>query len=324
MNQTTINCNCWKSLSNIKILNDYFDYWDKVIKDWMNYKSNKIEEDFIKSLNFSGEYELQEDYMPEPYWGDPRNCSIVVANFNPAGGDDQNSFTWREFANCCLLRMVTFVNNNKYSDLALDFPLWENEDWIKKYAPYLEKYGGRKWWKSKQEWINNLINSDKRPFAIELCGWHSAKWSSSSFINAWDNELIVKKYVCNHFIKPMLSAIEMCDAKLGICIGKGLGELLDKLNNCFSDESVHFSGITDKNYKISYDNVTVRGSKTSYKNIIVERSTNKKPIKRYYRVFKHNICNKYIINTWVVGSNKHPSELFYQFEKMLINAINNQ
>ena len=119
----------------------------------------------------------------------------------------------------------------------------------------------------------------------------------------------------------MLSAIEMSDANLGICIGKGLGELLDKLNNCFSDESVHFSGITDKNYKISYDNVTVRGSKTSYKNIIVETSINNKTIKRYYRVFKHNISNKYIINTWVVGSNKHPSELFYQFEKMLINAI---
>lgn len=282
------------------ILYRYIDYWDEVIDKWFYDVIDKEQKPFLK-LYFQGKYQFQMEYMPEPYWGDPLNCSIVIINYNPAGGDDQNSFTWKEFADCCKIRMVSYVKQHKYSNLAIPFPIINDDA---DCPDFLRKYGGRNWWLGKKQWSSSIVeyilHNDENvpPFGLELCGWHSEKWNSN-----FTDELKPNKELCNsvikYFVLPLIAAIKMSKTQIGLCVGKKLGKLLDAFGCDITKRIVKH--IT--NYK-SYNNDD--GIKPNDK-------------ERYYRVYK--ICDEYIINTWSIGSNKHPSEDFHSFEKQLIDAI---
>lgn len=289
------------------VLHEFVDYWDRVIEDWF-YDVIDADQEHVFDLSYEGKYKFQKDYMPEPYWGNPQKCSIVIIDYNPAGGDDQNSFTWREFANSNKTRMVSYVKQHKYSKLALAFPILEKDD--KKCPDFLRKYGGRKWWLTKKEWIDRFVsigsaqnnncsknNENKKPFAIELCGWHSAKWSSN-FNQILQNNKALYKSVIIHFLLPMLAAIKKSDLHLGVCVGKRFGDIFSRIGN---DVTCNIPLKTKCKY------VKDDGLKPNSK-------------ERYYRVYQ--ICNEFIINTWSIGSNKHPSDEYKQFEKDLIEAIN--
>ncbi len=288
------------------VLHEFVDYWDRVIEDWF-YDVIDADQEHVFDLSYEGKYKFQKDYMPEPYWGNPQKCSIVIIDYNPAGGDDQNSFTWREFANSNKTRMVSYVKQHKYSKLALAFPILEKDD--KKCPDFLRKYGGRKWWLSKKEWLDRLVSfgtsqktdcndNNKKPFAIELCGWHSAKWNSDFSQKILDNKhLHLTITVAQHFILPMLAAIKKSDSHFGVCVGKKFGNIF----SCFGKDVTCDISLM---IKCKYDNNN--GLKPNNK-------------ERFYRVYK--ICDEYIINTWSIGSNRHPSEDFKYFEKELIEAI---
>ncbi len=307
MNQTV--CTVFKN-SNVSvdiILREFIDYWDAVIENWF-YNVIDIDQKPFFNLNFNGKYKFQDNYMPEPYWGDPFSSSIVVINYNPAGGDDSNPFTCRDCANCPKTRMVSYVKQHKYSELALQFPIIEEDP--NNCLDFLRKYPGRRWWLTKKEWIDRFVsigsaqsdncsknNENKKPFAIELCGWHSAKWSSN-FNQILQNNKDLNKSVIIHFLLPMLAAIKKSDLHLGICVGKRFGDFFSH----FGKDVTY--GIPLKT-KCKY--VKTDGLKPNSK-------------ERYYRVYQ--ICNEFIINTWSIGSNKHPSDEYKQFEKDLIEAIN--
>lgn len=281
------------------ILREFIDYWDSIIDKWF-YDVIDIDQKPFFNTNFQGKYKFQDNYMPEPYWGNPFNCSIVIINYNPAGGDDSNSFTCRDCANCHKTRMVSYVNQHKYSDLALPFPIFEKDS--NKCPDFLRKYPGREWWLEKKDWIDRLVSfgdkqqkcgSTQKPFAIELCGWHSAKWSLNFYQRIIDDNCL-KNSVITHFLLPLLAAIKKSDSHLGVCIGKQFDKILKLFGNevFVKDKDIY---TLDKGYK---------------------------PIdkERYYRVYK--ICDEFIINTWSVGSNRHPSDEYKNFEEELINNIN--
>ena len=95
-------------MTNFDLQRDFIDYWDNVIKAWFkcaNFESldpdkingltcqkekEAIDEqknviEAINNKNSNKDYKLITMHMPEPYWGNPNNCSIVLLDYNPAG-----------------------------------------------------------------------------------------------------------------------------------------------------------------------------------------------------------------------------------------------
>ena len=211
-------------------LDKFIDYWDDVIRRWFD---NDIES--RQQLFFSckpKQLELTSMHMPEPYWGDPYNCSIVIANYNPAGGTDRNRHAYRE----CADWKHTFINEVKkrgYSEVVKDFPI------IKDIAPqggvcWWEDYGGRNWWLKRcdwlQKWIINALESTERitgnPFAIEFCAWHSEKWLAQCNSFYKKNETL-RETINTYFIDTLVDAISHSKAKLGVCVGSQFEKLLE-------------------------------------------------------------------------------------------------
>ena len=105
--------------------------------------------------------------------------------------------------------MIEYVNRKNYSALASDFPLLKTTEELEQDERWwLRSYGGRKWWLRKKEWIQHLVQAwkdskneqskgketecsidIKRPFAIELCGWHSQNWNDSTANITGNNDI---------------------------------------------------------------------------------------------------------------------------------------
>ena len=285
---------------------EFINYWDGVIAQWLEDKT--IEKD--QAPFFDGnKLALQRDYMPEPYWGNPCECSMVVVNYNPAGGDDHNPFTyWPCQDNPCTL--VNFVKKYSYSELALTFPLLsDNLESVKVKGlehdmRFLLSYPGRKWWMRQNLWIERLTNfsqkpTSKNPFVIELCGWHSEGWKGTVELL---QEPSLKNSIVAHVINPMYDAIMQSDTRLGICIGKQFGEILSSV--------------------AGFEDITKEIGQSKFPHLVYDSEKGLRPIKekeRYYGIYRKG--DTHIINTWSVGSNHHPSEEFSVFERLLIQLI---
>ena len=183
---------------------DYINEWDSIIDNWMK------DPNVLTPLR---EGNLSEKHLPEPYYGDIDNCSIVIINLNPGEGMDYQHWNNR-------MKQGTDINeamHKKYSGFAKSFPLLNGN------TPSAE------WWKQRRiRWISRIleimgIKTDKNPFAIELCPLHSKDFK----INALNYVDHLKK------VNPKLDVIEVIkiaikssDAKIGLATGKPIYELL--------------------------------------------------------------------------------------------------
>lgn len=185
------------------ISKDFIDYWDDVINIWLG-KKDKIPNEYTTVTKNDEESKLDVEiekeqaewfnvtdklrpiHIPEPYWGNPCNCSIVIVNYNPGGGTEMNPHTYRGKGDSYPVdTMVKYVNENKYSQLAKDCPILKNE------PSWFCSYEGWKWWDNKKQWIQHLEESilqekddsqDARvslPFCIDICAWHSRQWKNN-------------------------------------------------------------------------------------------------------------------------------------------------
>ena len=226
------------------VLNNFKDYWDGVIASWLEGEFAPEQHQILEKL-----LNLSREHMPEPYWGNPEKCSIVIANYNPAGGTDRNRHTYFNCANW----KRTFINevkNSKYSEVALDFPIIDEPNLNESIPAWWEDYGGGGWWRYiihnwlKKNIINNgklhdlLVNhnidttkikecGNKKPFAIEFCGWHSKSWSSNACERLYKDEKL-QSIIDKYFINVLVEAIKHSDSQLGVCTGKQLYDLLSK------------------------------------------------------------------------------------------------
>lgn len=307
---------------------DFVEYWDQVIRIWLekdsNYYGESVSEKkpykylYNKAINIEKDQlpwfknhiisnYLHPIHMPEPYWGNPGNCSIVIVNFNPAGGGDMNPHTYLGCLNCqkCnsnddINTIINYVKKNDYSSLALSFPIWD--DVLPKPMQWLESYSGRSWWLKKKQWVNHLIEgkSEKKPFVMELCGWHSLNWPKIEEVISKDKDLV--DTIIKHSITPMINAIKNSDMKLGVCIGKQFNDLLPQL-------------IKNSTIKIKFEIVLNCIGK-----VMINNKNNKMQERtRYYNVYK--VDGVYLLNTWVVGSNIHPSAEFANIENLLLKIL---
>lgn len=361
--------------------NEFITYWNRVINIWLKgddgIQENALrgkEECFYKdgkdtTLNVYIEKEqsywfkdeslrklLCPIHMPEPYWGDPGCCSIVVVDYNPAGGTDMNPHTYRGNGVYPVNTMIDYVNKESYSKLAKDFPILKAKKELEKDKRWwLRSYGGRQWWRRKIEWMLHLTQPDSEPskewpenvsypFAIELCGWHSPNWPDNT--KAIDDNNDLKESIRKWFVNPLLESIEESTSKMAVCVGAQfkpsiLTKYFDKGNINITKDIANFlpikvtegvKYIETVNYKyrikIMNDNeVSPVLSKDSMETINMGVSINKigkeKETTRYYRVY--NVVEKgknhIILNTFAPGSNHHPAKEFWEFEKELLRVI---
>lgn len=97
---------------------NYIDYWDDLIKNWANTGEIPNREQ-VWANHFKDEF--VNDLMPEPYWGNPEECSLVYIGYNPYGKKD-------DYPNQCHRnskdnnRTVCGLLSPKYSEYAKKFP----------------------------------------------------------------------------------------------------------------------------------------------------------------------------------------------------------
>ncbi len=252
-------------------IKEYLSYWDNVVCDWFCGRIDKEQRLFIDDISLK----LNILHMPEPYWGNPEICSIVIANYNPGGGADRNRHTFHDCANCPE-SFINQVKNYGYSNVVKPFPIIDEptETFDKEHPCWWKEYGGRKWWLNKMKWIDEVLSDikhDKKPFAIEFCGWHSEAWPPQACAKVYQKDDL-KKYVNEYFIEPLAGAIHNSGLKVGICVGKQFYDLFKQLS-----QEIPFPAFKD-----------------------IQES------KRYY-IHVFNIKDARIIVVWGKGRNRYPS-----------------
>lgn len=348
---------------------EFVKYWDNVIRAWfmcangqyeippfdynrkknLSPESNKdLEEQItmIESINTTvgknhKKYTIHPSHMPEPYWGDPDNCSIVLLDYNPAGGSNVSYQTSIECVDCGKFpnSLTKFVKNHKYSELAKGFPLLQDgkkpimvylEDDTSEDISWITKYGGYQWWQEKKEWLNHIAkeiplnnNLDYMPFGMELIGWHSEGWGNNM---RWvNNDNYIPTILSETVLEPLFDTV-INNNTIAVCIGAEFKfTTLQNLNN------------TNKGYRIEDKTecvICLKSNKLNqkYSAKLEQDSKNKKDISikvvkkdkiRYYRLYKmiKGNDNIFILNTWAQGGNKQPAEHFWEAENIILNAI---
>ena len=357
--------NRWKIMADLK---DFIDYWDDVVRQWLDNgadiskfggvaaEQRDVIEAINKTVGTDPDCQLQTKHIPEAYWGDPRKCSIVIVNYNPAAGPTPNRHSTINCKNCTsfsAMTLIKFVDKYKYSDLACTPVMFEpvvGKEWFSDPAT---GYVGYDWWQKKREWIEHLVESicgnvkekEKRsPFSMELCAWHSKKWSNDL---SWvDN---VKGIIGDRFVNPLYLALQNSlwdsEVKIAVCIGSEFNfEMLEKffgknitdiskdisknISKNISDDFIQEIEADDKNYgnngkKYKYKVVFKNGN--IHVETEIDNNGKKQKKNRNYRVFMLSGSGKryFILNTHYRGGNSHPAKHFWPFEDVLINKIKN-
>lgn len=265
--------------------NVYFQNYSKTTR-----KKNKgIEHSPLYSNGDSIEYYK---YRPEPYLGDPYNCSIVMLNLNPGfGGEDGDKpLHWKD-------------------GVLVDDKICKNYYYYAKVFPYIQEddnrhEGAKKWWQPRKVWLDNFvekvvggIKASSAPFAIELCPWHSKSWKDLKY----KEDEYLKNYILSYVIAPAIEAAKGAQVKFPVCIGKSFEIILDLL---------HF---VKTNYVWNTQSPATLEVWPSDPN-------DGHKIQRTYQLLK-NDKNEYILNIWAPGSNKVPSEKFENVEKIIMEEI---
>ena len=262
-------------------LSSYIQSWDQTIASLF---VNPLITNFPMNLGIK----IQNDFIPEPFMGDPNNCSLVIVNLNPGAGVCHSCFKQQNIVGT----LVNKVKSLGYSNAVKDFPyLRDGEtvgltDW--------NDSPGRKWWKSKERWIKHMLNicvpsydsnypipDDYYPFAMEMFAWHTNSWPSKlngkmkkdgSFGNTIESDVI----------EPLYEAIKKSKFKIAICVGKPIGAIIGSFGT----------------FNMIYSDKPINGNE------------------RQYDIY-HDGDDCYIINTWAPGGNTYPSKDFETKEEMI-------
>lgn len=187
---------------------DFFEQSDRFIQEW----SKSPQECALNSvyLKASGEEKSflysDKDYMPEPFLGNPERCSAVMLNLNPAAPMDK-FHKGHGYAKQII--------SDGYSERAKGWKIFEEKD------------GGFVWWAKRENWLNRIIGNEDttlKPFAIEICPWHSKKWKSLNYEN---QELLEE--IRTKVLTPAFDAAKNSALPFVVAIGKDYCTTLEKM-----------------------------------------------------------------------------------------------
>lgn len=272
----------------------FIDYWDEVIREWTKGDGSVKDVPQTERVWFDKtKTNLISEYMPEPYIGDPENCSAVVINYNPGGDDIAKKDAYCHISQVAVEGSMPNIMGNRYRELALDLP------WLKPSEQRPAFINERmqptiNWLENRKKWVDELLDqaSDsekaKMPFFIDICGWHSKNWKGVRFkSNSRYDATPLIDYLKQHILPVLMYAIPKSQLGIGLCVGKQFAEVILP--------ALGFKAITDPEQP--------------------------KPEKhRYFQAFENKGVK--ILCTWSWGSNKCPAEKEYKKdEKDLILRI---
>ncbi len=277
-------------------MNYYLNYWDNVIRRWFEGDIESNQELLLNDISLN----LNVEHMPEPYWGDPEKCSIVIANYNPGGGTNRSRHTYKACA-CCPESFINQVKKYGYQAIAKSFPIIDdpqsNYNPLKENYCWWKEYEGRRWWIRRVQWLNDIIinglsdsidSISNKPFAFEFCVWHSVNWQNKACLHIY-NKINMVAFVENYFVKVLVDTVHNSDTHLGICIGSQFFHLFNKI------------GEKDKGIKLI--DTEVYGKESPY------------------QIHFYNIHGEIVLVIWGKGRNRYPSvkkeELSFLFKKYL-------
>ena len=262
---------------------EYINKWEVFFSNWVE-SPEKTFKNNIWSQIYKGNssFALQYDYLPQPFLGDPENCSIITLNLNPGPVHDI-----RRFPDGILVKKL--IAKKSYFDYARSFPQVK----LKNHP--------NKFWKKQLKWVFRLTGIDYNvhglyPFAIEICPWHSNNWKSPDL-----DEKLVAEIQMNVF-DVIDMVIPYATKKVVISVGKDYYHL-------FNQGSLGFEKLLEAGPK-------------DYRNAgISEWPTNKKgkPIKRFFSLWKKSSSGTIYLNTYSVGSNTPPSVVWDEIQQTLIS-----
>ena len=155
-------------------IQSFFEHCDDLLNRWSIEDRGLETDDAFLAIQKEGKGLLTKEYfgtMPEPFWGNPDCCSVVMINLNPAYKEGHESLFSRENTKKRI--------PNGYSSFAKGFPILDENS----YNPE-----GRVWWEGRKKYLDRLVDAyprkkhpdEKRlPFAIEICPWQTATWQET-------------------------------------------------------------------------------------------------------------------------------------------------
>lgn len=269
-----------------------YAYWDEVIDTWRENKEIHPSQKFW--FEKQHHIKLYPDQLPEPYWGDIDCNSVVFINFNPGGKHNQCKWDKKTDTNTICGHL-----SYNYSEKVKTFALLDEDDFYKqKGKDGVSDYEGSKWWKKRIKWLEHFnINTETKPFAIELCAWHSKKWKRAKYECP---EL--EKYITDVFGIWIRRAIKNSETKLALCIGK---EFIENVFPLIWPNNGDFENVTAKIFDSSLmDNGYMKIGDNN----------------RKFGVFK--VPEGHIVCTFTQGSNGMPSsKIFRDYESKIYEEI---
>ena len=288
-------------------IQSFFDHCDKLMIKWINKDDSLKSEDAFLAIQTGGKGLLNEKYfgtMPEPFWGNPDCCSVVMINLNPAYKEGHEDLFSREKAKELL--------TDGYSAFAKSFSILNDDS----YNPE-----GKVWWEGRKRYLDRLVNAypgktnpeDSRlPFAIELCPWQTASWGETKIDIGGKHKERLKNHIHKYVLAPALYAISK--SQVNFAVGIGLPIIKALLDYGFNIEKSWGPDTEDPRYM--YDNSLPKNFPTTLK----KGRTEETPAEVFYKLLAKEDLRVLCIR--MSGNNKTPREDFRNnVEPEILNYI---
>ena len=287
------------------ILKAYTDHWDDVLRRWAEDGDVPAPE----RCWFEGAGStLIPCLMPEPYWGDPAACSAVLLNYNPGDKHRKEADFRDEPTSFCRItgqggKALAEALRQGYSAEAKTFPWLDAEQARRAAIPLPER--ACRWLRRRAGWTGRLAGDEggaRRPFFMELCAWHSHRWTISRFSDAQ------KAYITQLVLPTLRAAVRCSTLGVGLAVGKRIGGFLQQ--ECGFRNITGELRLADAGGRLDCDRE--------------DGGLCWQPIpttKRWYRVYRCDGDGTVVVVTWSPGSNNQPSRAFAPQERELLARI---
>jgi len=238
-------------------INDYISFWDNFDRFWFEsfQKENAPSMDkFIRTLSADKHFEmflktgkLDPNELPEPYQGDPEKAKFIIINLNPGKSCGEETAETAENESSKFLsnygtdfgkQINAFADNNTYDMTYSKF--------IREWACLLPKNRntvcGGTWWQGKNgnggrmKWIRSFAKqlgkgeiANEEVFAMEVCPFHSVKWSNSIICRGKHIKEEMKQYLSEKIFSPAKDIAKQNDIKCIVCVGSLFNTILSDL-----------------------------------------------------------------------------------------------
>lgn len=272
-------------------IKNYQKKWDKIINSFNgNFRSNEDVDKF-----FTGEFykssnqkeKLIENALPEPYLGNPKNCSVVCLNLNPG----QYLKEFQDPINGVFVKKGGAIKS--YSSFAKTFPYLDDSLKIKNDE---KLNGGHKWWEGRNRYFNRIFNynGNKLPFSLEICPWRSSKFDKIMYTKEFF------EYIEKNVFDLASQVSSNADVNLVFSVGAPFRIIFEKLPDRF-----------DKIKEITQKNASESG-------FTYPRKNDGKLVNRRFSIWMDKKYNVKYINTSAQGGNKNPGQHFDKIIQKLI------